>query len=47
MATSALLFPKDDLCFPEYVDDATLAYEIGRFFHHKINNIRTGLDAAL
>ena len=46
MATSALLPPKDDLCFPEYVDDATLAYEIGRFFHRKIINIRTDLDAA-
>ena len=46
MATSALLPPKDDLCFAEYVDDATLAYEIGRFFHRKIINILTHLDAA-
>ena len=46
MATSALLPPKDDLCFAEYVDDATLAYEIGRFFHRMIINILTDLDAA-
>ena len=45
-ATRALLPPKDDLCFPEYVDGATLANDIGRFFYRKIINIRTGLDAA-
>ena len=46
MAASALLPPKDDLCFPGYVDDTTLTCEIGRFFHCKIINIRTDLDAA-
>ena len=45
-ATRALLLPKDDLCFPEYVDGATLANDIGRFFYRKIINIRTDLDAA-
>ena len=45
-ATRALLLPKDDLSFPEYVDDATLANDIGRFFYLKIINIRTDLDAA-
>ena len=45
-ATRALL-PKDDLCFPDYVDGATLANYIGRFIHSKIINIRTDLDAAI
>ena len=45
-ATRALLLPKNDLCFPEYVDSATLANDIGRFFYRKIINIRTDLDAA-
>ena len=31
-ATRALPLPKDDLCFPEYVDNAALANDIGRFF---------------
>ena len=45
-ATRALLLPKNDLCFPEYVDGATLANDIGRFFYRKIINIRPDLDAA-
>ena len=45
-ATRALLLPKNDLCFPEYVDGATLANDIGRFFYRKIINIRTDLGAA-
>ena len=45
-ATRALLLPKDGLFFPEYVDGATLANDIGRFFYRKIINIRTDLDAA-
>ena len=45
-AARALLLPKDDLCFPEYVDGATLANDIGRCFYRKIINIRTDLDAA-
>ena len=45
-ATRALLLPKNDLCFPEYVDGATLANDIGRFFYRKIINIRTDLAAA-
>ena len=45
-ATRALLLPKDDFCFPDYVDSATLANDIGRFFYRKIINIRTDLDAA-
>ena len=44
-ATRALL-SKDDLCFPDYVDSATLANDIGRFFYRNIINIRTDLDAA-
>ena len=45
-ATRALLLPKDDLSFPEYVDGSTLANDIDRFFFRKIMNIRTDLDAA-
>ena len=45
-ATRAILLPKDDLCFPDYVDSATLANDTGRFFYRKIINIRTDLDAA-
>ena len=44
-ATRALLLPKADLSFPEYVDGATLANDIGRFFYHKFFNICTDLDA--
>ena len=46
-ATRALLLPKDDLCFPKYVDSAALANDIGRFFHHKIINIQADLVAAV
>ena len=46
-ATRALLLPKDDLCFPEYVDNAALANDIGRFFHRKTINIQADLDAAV
>ena len=45
-ATRALLLPEADLSFPEYVNGATLANDIGRFFYHKFINIRTDLDAA-
>ena len=45
-ATGALLLPKADLSFLEYVDGATLANDIGRFFYHKFINICTDLDAA-
>ena len=34
-------------CFPEYVDGAALANDIGRFFHRKIINICADLDAAV
>jgi len=46
-ATRALLLPKGNLCFPEYVDSAALANDIGRFFRRKIINIRADLDAAV
>jgi len=46
-ATRALLLPKDDFCFPEYVDGAALANDIGRFFHRKIITICADLDAAV
>ena len=32
---------------PDYVDGPTLANYIGGFFHRKIINIRTDLDAAI
>ena len=35
-ATRGLLLSKDDLSFPEYVNGATLANDIGRFFYRKI-----------
>ena len=44
-ATRDLLLPKDDLCFHEYADSVVLVNDIGRFFHRKIMNIRTDLDA--
>ena len=35
-ATRGLLLSKDDLSFPEYVNGATLANDIGQFFYRKI-----------
>ncbi|CAH3162401.1 unnamed protein product, partial [Porites lobata] len=35
-ATRGPLLSKDDLSFPEYVNGATLANDIGRFFYRKI-----------
>lgn len=35
-ATRALRLSKDDLPFLDYVNDAALANDIGRFFHRKI-----------
>ena len=57
-ATRALLLPKDDLCFPVYVDSAVLAngnyWSIFPskdhqypFFYRKIINIHTDLDASV
>ena len=37
-ATRALLLPKDGLFFPEYVDGATLANDIGRFFYRRVHH---------
>ena len=43
-ATKALLKPKDDLCFPDHLNNTSLANDIGFFFYNKIENIRRELD---
>ena len=42
-----LLAPKETLHFPDYRDNCILANDIGKFFNHKISNIRKELDASI
>ena len=46
-ATRSLLIPNNDLYFPEYTNNTTLANDIGRYFDSKIRRIRGALDAAI
>ena len=42
-----LLAPKETLHFPDYRDNCILANDTGKFFNHKISNIRKELDASI